>query len=105
MVQTAMRLRLNLEVEGEISSQLIDARRGEVYADIFNKIRESTQRMAQREGYHLIFSNDSDEIITPSTEQKVRLQILARQVLFNDPSLDVTEELILTMNNDWKAGN
>lgn len=104
-VQQAMRLRLNLEVEGEISTQLIDARRGEVYADIFKKIEEAARLLAQREGYHLIITDDSDAEIFPDTEQRVRGGILSRRVLFSDPSLDITADLVLTMNNAWKAGN
>ena len=103
--QEAMRLRLNLEVEGEISTQLIDARRGEVYAEIFKKIQSGAQQLAQREGYHLIITDDSDAVINPDTERNVRAGILSRRVLFSDPSLDVTDDLILTMNNAWKAGN
>ena len=103
--QDAMRLRLNLDVEGEISTQLIDARRGEVYAEIFKKIQSGAQQLAQREGYHLIITDDSDAVINPDTERNVRAGILSRRVLFSDPSLDVTDDLILTMNNAWKAGN
>jgi Skp family chaperone for outer membrane proteins len=105
LVQKALRLRLNLEVEGEISSQLIDQRRGEVYADIFKKIEETAQLLAQRAGYHLIITDDSDVEIRPNTEQNVRAGILTRRVLFSDPSLDITDDLMLTMNNAWKAGN
>lgn len=105
MVQSAMRLRLNLEVEGEISSQLIDMRRGEVYSDIFKKIELAAQKLAQREGYHLILTDDSDAEIPPDTERNVRGGILSRRVLFSDPTLDVTDELVLSMNNAWKAGN
>lgn len=105
MVQKAMRLRLSLEVEGEISSQLIDQRRGEVYADIFTKITKSSQDLARREGYHLIIADDSGVEIKASTEQNVRAGILTRRVLFSDPALDVTDDLVLTMNNAWKAGN
>lgn len=104
IVQNARRLRLNLEVEGEISSQLIDQRRGEVYAEIFAKIEKAAQRLAQREGYHLIITDDSDAEIRPDTERNVRSGILSRRVLFSDPALDITDELILTMNNAWKAG-
>jgi len=103
--QQAMRKRLNLEVEGEISSQLIDARRGEVYAEMFKRIQAAAQQLAQREGYHLVITDDSDSVINPDTERVVRAGILSRRVLFSDPSLDITDDLILTMNNAWKAGN
>jgi len=105
LVQEAMRLRLNLEVEGEISSQLIDQRRGEVYADIFKKIEDTAKVLAQREGYNLILSDDSDAEVRADKEQNVRAGILMRRVLFADPSLDITGDVILTMNNAWKAGN
>jgi len=104
LVQKAMRHRLNLEVEGEISTQLIDQRRGEVYAEIFKKIEEATMQLARHEGYHLIITDDSDGAIVPDTERNVRGAILSRRVLYSDPSLDVTADLVLTMNNAWKAG-
>jgi len=104
MVQKAMRLRLNLEVEGEISGQLIDQRRGEVYSEIFGKIKDASAKLAQREGYHLVVTDDSDVEINPDTEQRVRSGILSRRVLFSDPALDLTDELILMMNNAWNAG-
>lgn len=103
-LQKAMRLRLNLEVEDEISTQLIDQRRGEVYAQIFKKINESAKLLAQRNGYHLILTDDSDTEVRPDTERNVRAGILTRRVLYSDPSMDITDELILSMNNAWKAG-
>ncbi len=39
-----------------------------------------------------------------SREAQVRQQIAARRVLYSAPVVDVTDQLIIRMNNEFKAG-
>jgi len=65
--------------------------------------------MALTEGYDLVFLDDSSDAL-PFTrksrvvpQEQVLQQLVKRKVLFVNPTLDITEDLIMRMNNEFNA--
>jgi hypothetical protein len=54
--------------------------------------------MATSNGYDLVLVNDSLAEIPPGTEEELNRQISARRILFANPRIDLTDELIAYMN-------
>jgi Skp family chaperone for outer membrane proteins len=85
----------------------IDREKALAFQKIYRSLRDECAKLAQDEGYQLIMVNDSvREIRTrPANEDQrpqevqVQEQIGDRKVLFAAKSVDVTEKLILRMNN------
>jgi len=98
------RLRIDLEVQGRFSEQLIDRRRAEVFSALFAKIESSVAALAEQFGYDLVLNNDAGEPVPGNAEAETRAAMAARRVLFAGPSLDITDALVRRMNNDWNAG-
>ena len=78
--------------------------------DLYRQIREAISEMAEIEGYDIVLMDDSEQelILNPeariSRDGQVRQQIRSKRVLFSKPAVDITEELIERMNNEFAAG-
>lgn len=98
------RMRIDLEVQGRWSEQLIDRRRAEVFADLFEKIRDATAKVAQQRGFDLVFSSDVGGDIPRDQEAQIRSVMSARRMLYVSSELDITDDIVRLMNNEWHAG-
>jgi outer membrane protein len=97
-------LTFKLRVETEVAVAIIDSEKGGIYADLFRKITESSQRFAERNGFDMILSSDAiAETPRGGTEAQIKGFIVSRRVIFNSPSIDVTDQLITMMNNEYKS--
>ncbi len=104
-VEDFRRLTLELKFEGEFASNLIDERRGVIYAAIFKKINETSARFAKQNGYDLILSDDTRaEVPDIGMENQIRALIVQRRVIFAGEAIDVTDAMLTTMNNEHKTG-
>lgn len=103
--EEARRLTVELKMEGDISVQLIDEKRGAIWADIFRKVVEASSRLATQNGYDMVINNDSSEGVPENvSENNIRALIASRRTLFSAPTLDATDELISMMNNEHRLG-
>lgn len=98
-------LRINLEYQKRWSEQLIDRRRAEVFADLFEKIRDATTKVAQQQGFDLVFSSDYEGDVPHNQEADIRAVMSTRRVLYASPDIDITEDVVRLMNNEWHAGS
>ena len=77
--------------------------------DLYKKVFDAIQTLALTEGYDLVIVDDSgDELpfdrssrVVPQVQ--VLQQLARRKVLFVNPTLDITEDLIMRMNNEFNA--
>lgn len=99
-------LRLEMRARGEqqISEALLQQRTAEMQVDIFDKIRETIQRLAERRGYELVLSHDGEVQLQSRDIESVQKAIAQRRVLWAKDALDITDELMRMMNNEWAAG-
>jgi len=99
------RLRMQIRFESELADVLINARRGEIFAALFEKIDATVSELSSERGYTLVLSDDQDSSAPGNpTEQQARAAIYGRRVMFADSSVDITDELVIRMNNQWKTG-
>lgn len=70
---------------------------------IYNSIKASVEREAKEKGYDIVFVNDSIQPIAPSDEMETTRQITARRMLYSNPQLDVTQDIISRMNREFGA--
>lgn len=100
------RLTALLRLEGEYASTQVDRKRGSIYAAIFRKVTEAAPKLAKQSGYDLVLTDDSvAEIPAKGTEQQITAVIVNRRVLYASNTLDVTDELLRFMNNEYKLAS
>lgn len=76
-----------------------------MWQSIYRNLREESAKLAESEGYDYIIVNDGVNNIVTSREvkmpmsQQVLEQIGRRQIIFASPTTDVSDKLIVKMNN------
>jgi Skp family chaperone for outer membrane proteins len=69
---------------------------------IYGEILEVTEETAQREGYDMVLYRSAGELVGYDPEA-IRGQIRARTVLYADPAADITQAVLDTLNERYRA--
>ncbi|MHC4217329.1 MAG: OmpH/Skp family outer membrane protein [Planctomycetota bacterium] len=78
--------------------------------NLYRSIKKAIAEMAEAEGYDMVVLNDSSDDVPFDREVRVpaQIQILQqitnRKILYLKPTIDVTDDLIVRMNNEFRAG-
>ncbi len=98
-------MQLRTEQWARVKGQELDRERSLKWQSIYRNLRREAARIAETDGYELVLTNDAmgDLRTDPNSqsplEQQVFTQMLSRRVLFSAPPIDITEQLIVRMNN------
>ena len=96
---------LQLEQWATLKGGELDLENSLMWQSIYRNLREESAKLAESEGYDYIIVNDGINNIVTSREVKAPLaqqvleQIGRRQIIFASPSTDVSDKLIVKMNN------
>ena len=77
--------------------------------NLYKTIVEAIDTLALTEGYDLVILDDSGDALPFKRnsrvvpQEQVRQQLILRKVLFVNPTLDITEDLIMRMNNEFNS--
>ena len=89
----------------------LDYEKSLMWRSIYRNLRSEAAKLAEAEGYDYIIIDDGTDDITTSREAKVPQeaqvvdQLQRRRVLYASPAHDLTDKLIVRMNNARAAGN
>jgi Skp family chaperone for outer membrane proteins len=98
-------IQVNAKVKKELYEALIDQRRGKVFKALYEKISEASKRLAEKSGYTMVISSDESVQIPPdATSQDIQRTISLKRFLYVNKAHDVTSELVMLMNNEFKNG-
>ena len=98
-------MRLRFEEWGRLKQLELDREKSLRWQTLYRAVRDEAARLAEAEGYEVVLVNDSlgplnvSREIEMSQEQQVKLQIEARRLLYAAKSTDITEQLVVRMNN------
>jgi len=81
----------------------IEVERARALRETYLAIKDAARRLAEREGYDYIMLDDSLPEMDPASAQRTMQQISARRFIFASPKSEVTDQLIVLMNEEWKA--
>lgn len=95
---------IRAEFEGQFSQKKLDETRGELRRELYMKIVDAVQKLAQQNNYALVMASDESVKIPLADPETVARAISFKRMLFVDKALDITNEVVNTMNNDYKAG-
>lgn len=102
--EKVVRLTAKLRLDQEMSQALADERRMRMQLSLFNKIRSATQRLSKKEGYALVFSDDSNvEIPATATAEQIQAGVISRRLIYADAAVDISEQVATMMNNEYKT--
>ena len=96
---------LQFEQWEQIKKIEVDRERALMWQSMYRNVRSESQKLADAEGYDIILVNDGVGEIQLQRESKTPLeaqaqeQIVRRRVLYAGKSTDVTDQLVVRMNN------
>ncbi|MCE9620553.1 MAG: OmpH family outer membrane protein [Planctomycetes bacterium] len=100
---------LQLEQWAALKGGELDRENSLMWQSIYRNLRDESAKLAESEGYDYIIVNDGTNDIVTSREVKAPLaqqvleQIGRRHIVFASPTTDVSDKLIVRMNNTRAA--
>jgi Skp family chaperone for outer membrane proteins len=95
-----------VRIRKEVLERLGDLDLGREMWALYTKINDAVSRTAQQQGFDLVISDDS-RINIPAGRQltgtEVRKITTERQILYAGPKVDLTQQVITMMNNEFEA--
>ncbi|MCP3905515.1 MAG: OmpH family outer membrane protein [Planctomycetes bacterium] len=89
----------------EFSIRKLELKKAQALRQLYANIKSAASGLASEQGYDLVFVNDAMvEVPAAATENETWTHIAARRMLYANPMLDVTEELVERMNNAFAHG-
>lgn len=94
-------------IDKEFNERMMAEDEVNMLRDLYNKIDDAAEALAKKNGYHLVLSSDENMPIPgapPANIDQISQSINLKRMLYVDPQLNITEELIQYMNNQFQAG-
>ena len=103
-IRQAMEMQAVVEARNNALGQILSIDRGNVTREMYDKIVDSISRVAEREGYDIVLFDDSDFIVpVDAPYQDVFRSIISRGVIYHHDSVDMTDQVVSMMNNEFTA--
>jgi Skp family chaperone for outer membrane proteins len=94
----------------EGSTEELEAEKALRLKDLYRKIKIAIKAMAETAGYDIVIQNDESSDLPFESDSRIPAQvqvlqqISSRKVLYLKPAVDVTQDLVVRMNNEHRAG-
>lgn len=95
---------LRSEIESQISIKKLDGMRAEMRRDLYLKIVDACQRLARQNGYAMVFASDDKVQVPMADSDTVSRAISFKRMLHVDPAMDITSDVVTSMNNEYASG-
>jgi len=87
----------------ESEGQKVDRGLGDSLREIYHDIQASVREVAEEKGYDIILASDQLPDAAPDSAQQVRQQILLQKVIYWNPRVDLTGDVVVRLNERYKA--
>lgn len=88
----------------EVKSNLRNLEESIEYMRMYDKVLKSVKELAEAQGYDYVLLDDTDIKIQPGTPEEVIPQMFTRRMLYAGGKRDITGEVLVRMNNAFRAG-
>ena len=87
-----------------MATRNLSIRGGEMLRDLYMKVDAAAENLAKKNGYDLVLVSDEKAPIPQDDQAAARRAMLLKRMLYVNPTLDITQELVQTMNNEFAMG-
>lgn len=88
----------------ESEGQKVEKGLAESLKSIYTDIQNAAKEVAVEKKFDVVMASDQLPPDTPDSPQQLRQHILLQKVLYWNPSVDITEEVVTRLNAKYKAG-
>jgi len=100
---------LNYQAWLRVTKARVEIERSLLLQNIYKSVKAEIKNMASAEGYDIVLVDDSqgELVIDPDSrlprDAQILQQVASRRMLYANPELDITDDLITRMNNTWHS--
>jgi Skp family chaperone for outer membrane proteins len=94
------KLKVQLEADREQAQADFARREAEALATIYREVQEMTAKVARYKGLNYVVKVSSEPV--SGNEPQSVMAAMARSVVYNDPSMDITEMVIYNLNSNYE---
>lgn len=88
----------------EVLSQIVSIDLGSVRAGMYMKVEQAIKDIADRDGYDIVLMDDSKFPLPENApDADVYRAIITKSVVYRHDSIDITQQVITLMNNEFNA--
>ncbi|MGV6815593.1 MAG: OmpH family outer membrane protein [Phycisphaerales bacterium] len=103
-IREGMEMEAVVKARGDALNTILSIDRGNVTREMYNKITEAINRIAEREGYDIVLFDDSlFPVPQDAPFADIYRAIITRGVIYRHDSIDITNEVVTLMNNEFTA--
>lgn len=100
-----LRSEAELKMTGDLYQRQLNLSQGDLYKQAFNELNNAIDQVAKQNGYHLVLRSDADVKLPDNISGQDMENFIANQrVFYADSAVDITEQVVQALNNDYKAG-
>ncbi len=93
-----------IKTKGQLFQQASDLDQAKLFKRMYDKIADGATRIAKRDGVDIMIVDDRIFAI-PATNRAAQSQMLeSKKILFASETVDLTDELLTMLNNEFSAG-
>lgn len=93
-----------IKTKGQLFQQASDLDQAKLFKRMYDKISDGATRIAKRDGIDIMIVDDRIFAI-PATNRAAQSQMLeSKKILFASETVDLTDELLTMLNNEFSAG-
>lgn len=94
-----------LEVKKQLFTNQLERRQAQMFTSLYDKISAASKKLAADRKFTMIISSDDTQVIPKGARASdIERFIALKRMFYVDPSHDVTDDLVVMMNNQFKAG-
>jgi len=93
-----------LKARFQAYQQLLDLENGDIIRDIYTKVVAAVEDFAKKNNYDLVLLDDRSMLLPPvGGQERLKSVIENKSLLFAKADLDITDRIVIIMNNDHAA--
>lgn len=94
-----------LKMTGDLYQRMVNLRQGDLFKDAYKAMDAAIDSVARATGYQLVLRNDADVTLPANISGSDMETFIANQrVFYADSSVDITDQVVQLLNNEFKAG-
>lgn len=93
-----------IKTKGQLFQQASDIEQSKLFKQMFDRIADGAARLAQRDGIDLMLVDDRIFTIPVNNRAAQSAALESKKVLYASEPVDLTDELLTMLNNEFGAG-
>ncbi|MEX2218463.1 MAG: OmpH family outer membrane protein [Phycisphaerales bacterium] len=101
----AVELEVQTRARKQALEKIFEQQKAMVTAEMYVKMQEGISEFARQEGFDLVLIDDRSTPVTAERgPEALAMMIQSKRIMFASPRLDITDQVVLFMNNRYRAG-